>query len=97
MKSRGNARYFWGAFTVTLCLIGLFCGLASAEYYTRQIGFGDDTPIACLARETDGELVLQIDILGAQASWDLSGVVGAVQQMEELWNRVSHRGAAGVE
>ncbi len=38
-----------------LCSALVLCGLATVEYYTRSVGFGDDTPPIRLERdEADG-------------------------------------------
>lgn len=41
MNSKRDLRIFMISFFGTLCLLGLFFGLAEVDYQSRRIGFGD--------------------------------------------------------
>ncbi len=84
MKLSKNARYFWGSFSITLCVILLACGLITADYHTRWIGFGDDTPIACIVPAENGRKILQIRALGANRSIDVTGGFEAVDRVRDF-------------
>lgn len=67
-----NKRYFWGSFGITMSLILLLCGMCTVDYYTRKIGFGNNTPIACLTSVSPQKTELQICTLGIQKNMDVT-------------------------
>lgn len=92
MKLSKNARYFWGSMIASLCAIGLFCGLVTADYNTRWVGLGDPEPVACLNRLPDGRTHLKINSLGFRGEYDITNfwnvAVDVVSFVEEQLQNV---------
>ncbi len=63
-------------------MILLVCGLVTADYHTRWIGFGDDTPIACVVPAENGRKILQIRTMGSNRSIDVTGGFEAVERVK---------------
>jgi len=64
-----------------LCSVLVVCGLAAAEYHTRIIGFGEETPPVSVEHRPDGQVWLRIQTLGIQWQCDLNPVI-------RLWEKV---------
>lgn len=76
MKYSKKARCFWASFMTTLCLILLGCGLITADYNTRWVGFGKAAPVAGVISEESGQIKLEIDTMGIEQRLDIT----------QLWN-----------
>ena len=79
-----------------LCSALVLCGLAAAEYYTRSVGFGDDTPPIRLERdEADGGPRLHLHTLGIEKTYDLQPLVGFWESVKQFINENFGRGRNG--
>lgn len=78
-----------------LCSALVLCGLAAAEYYTRSVGFGDDTPPIRLERDEAGGTRLYLHTLGIEKTYDLQPLVGFWESVKQFINENFGRGRNG--
>ena len=74
-----NTRSFFMSMGITICLLAFLSGMLYVDHQTRQIGFGDNTPIISMTEDGKQDFV-RFYVMGADVSMDVSWLKWLLEQ-----------------